>query len=696
MAVPAEPGEAHLRPVAHRLHHPTRRRALAARARRRQGGPTRNAFVLPVAVATGADGRIAVADMGRRCVHLYLPAERRYVRLYRLRTGRRSSRRSAWPSTSSRRSLRHRLGRQGLRASVRDGELRFVLREAGAEPLQRPTGIAYSPQRKLLYVVDTLANRVHAFRHDRRAGVLVRRARERARAASTSRPTSSARRPGELYVTDALNFRIAHLRRGRQAARLLRPSRRRLGRPGDAEGGRGRPRRRRLRRRQPLRQRPALRPARATSCSPSAAAAPLRRVLASVGRLHQRSDELYVCDTYNRRCRSSAITEGYVDRQARPERGALRRGLLAAAPRRPRVHRGAQVPVRPDRADMPDTKHNLSVSGPGPIRALDRDPHLHLLPHAAQRRRPTRRSGTGSSSRRSTPSTPARRCRRARCRSPRARPSSASAVTTARSPWARCSTRRAASRMAGSGTLPPASLSNFGLDLSRASSGVVPVPRLRCPTPSWRRRRPAISSSAGRTSSTASPVTIRTTTRYGKFLVKDNRYSALCITCHQIDRLGGSAHATSTASVVGILPRPPKTGRPTRSSTSGDARPATRRTSRRPREQLLNFTDEPPEPFSCTSGGVTAPSRRRHTPRGRGRGSSGCASRAAMVDIGRQVGKAFRAPPEPIASARSRRRAGRRAARRHPRRRPAPTATTPTSAPIARPRRRTSPGCCRA
>src|SRR5262245_10990375 len=39
------------------------------------------AFVLPVAVATGDDGRIAVADMGRRCVHLLLADERSYVRI---------------------------------------------------------------------------------------------------------------------------------------------------------------------------------------------------------------------------------------------------------------------------------------------------------------------------------------------------------------------------------------------------------------------------------------------------------------------------------------------------------------------------------------------------------------------------------------------------------------------------------------
>lgn len=46
---------------------------------------------------------------------------------------------------------------------------------------------------------------------------------------------------------------------------------------------------------------------------------------------------------------------------------------------------------------------------------------------------------------------------------------------------------------------------------------------------------------------------------YGDFLVMDNRYSALCTSCHQLKRWAGSGHATSVFSVVGILPRLPKT-----------------------------------------------------------------------------------------------------------------------------------------
>ncbi len=46
---------------------------------------------------------------------------------------------------------------------------------------------------------------------------------------------------------------------------------------------------------------------------------------------------------------------------------------------------------------------------------------------------------------------------------------------------------------------------------------------------------------------------------YGKFLIMDNKYSALCMQCHVKNGWVGSAHQTSTAVVTGILPVPPRT-----------------------------------------------------------------------------------------------------------------------------------------
>ncbi len=168
-------------------------------------GEERNAFILPVAVATGKDGRIAVADLGRRCVHLYIPAQQRYLRL----TG------SAVEAIASpvgvifdddlRLYVADSVGR--VFAFGADGALLLTLHKAGAERLLRPTGVTYSPRTHLLYVVDTLAAKVHAFRSN---GDLAFSFGERGDSEGRFNfPTHIARSPsGELYVTDALNFRV--------------------------------------------------------------------------------------------------------------------------------------------------------------------------------------------------------------------------------------------------------------------------------------------------------------------------------------------------------------------------------------------------------------------------------------------------------------------------------------------------------
>lgn len=91
--------------------------------------------------------------------------------------------------------------------------------------------------------------------------------------------------------------------------------------------------------------------------------------------------------------------------------------------------------------------------------------------------------------------------------------------------------------------------------------------------------------------------------RWGKFLIKDNRFSALCTSCHDIQGWEGSAHATSAASVAGVLPRPPKTW-PTWTQLNewGCETCHTPHFAPTP-EKLLNFTDQPPNPFTCTSAG---------------------------------------------------------------------------------------------
>jgi hypothetical protein len=119
-------------------------------------------FGTPVAVAAGRDGRIAVADTTCRCVHLYIPKEQRYLKL----------RGAGDKGLESPVSV---IFDDDLRLYVSDSAARKVfvfgsdgvflrsLHKAGEEELKRPTGLAYNSREKLLYVTDTLGNRIYAF-----------------------------------------------------------------------------------------------------------------------------------------------------------------------------------------------------------------------------------------------------------------------------------------------------------------------------------------------------------------------------------------------------------------------------------------------------------------------------------------------------------------------------------------------------
>jgi DNA-binding beta-propeller fold protein YncE len=165
----------------------------------------RNTFVLPVAVATGSDGRMAVADMGRRSVHLYLPASKTYLRL----NGTKDQKMASPVGVAFDEGLDLFVSDSGGRvfAFGPGGEFMFVLTAAGKEALQRPTGLAYSPRSRLLFVVDTMAHRIHAFTT---TGDYVRSFGQRGEGRGQfNYPTHIFwAPPGELYVTNSLDFRI--------------------------------------------------------------------------------------------------------------------------------------------------------------------------------------------------------------------------------------------------------------------------------------------------------------------------------------------------------------------------------------------------------------------------------------------------------------------------------------------------------
>lgn len=165
----------------------------------------RTAFVLPVAVAAGADGRIAVADMGRKCVHLFLPDRQAYVRVDGPKEAPLVSPAGVILDDALRLFVSDASGR--VLAFDADGGYLFSLDKAGDEPLQRPTGLAWSPRRHWLYVVDTPAHRVHVFTA---TGAWVRSFGGRGDGQGRFNfPTHIFwAPPGEIYVTNALDFRI--------------------------------------------------------------------------------------------------------------------------------------------------------------------------------------------------------------------------------------------------------------------------------------------------------------------------------------------------------------------------------------------------------------------------------------------------------------------------------------------------------
>lgn len=165
----------------------------------------RNAFLLPVAVATGMDGRIAVADMARRRVHLYIPQQQRYLQL----DGSKEEKIVSPVGLAFDENLQLYVSDSAGKVFSFDAEGAplFAVGKAGDEPLRRPTGLAYSTEERLLYVVDTVANTVNAFTH---TGDFVFSFGGRGDADGRFNfPTHLFRSgAGELYVTDALNFRI--------------------------------------------------------------------------------------------------------------------------------------------------------------------------------------------------------------------------------------------------------------------------------------------------------------------------------------------------------------------------------------------------------------------------------------------------------------------------------------------------------
>ncbi|MFQ5876449.1 MAG: 6-bladed beta-propeller [Acidobacteriota bacterium] len=183
------------------------------------------AMVRPYGIAVTPEGRIAVADPGARCVHLYDPGRPRYRRVRSAANQRLVSpvgvaidpRGRIYVADSFRRAI-FRYGPKG--------EWLDTLGEE--EGLVRPTGLAFEPVRGILYVVDTGGHRVLGF--DAEGNRVLEFGRRGSGPGEFNYPAAIAVGPsGDLYVTDSMNFRVQVLDPG---GRFLGS----FGGPGDGPG----------------------------------------------------------------------------------------------------------------------------------------------------------------------------------------------------------------------------------------------------------------------------------------------------------------------------------------------------------------------------------------------------------------------------------------------------------------------------
>ena len=170
-------------------------------------GNEEDMFGIPIAVAVGRDGRIAVADTGRKCVHLYIPLSRKYILLSEGEGAKIDSPVGVIFDDELRLYVSDSAAAKVLVFGKEGERLPSIGASSGLTLLKRPTGIAYNSRKKLLYVVDTIQNKVFAFNEN---GALAFSFGQRGEGAgSFNFPAHIFWSPsGVLYVTDTLNFRI--------------------------------------------------------------------------------------------------------------------------------------------------------------------------------------------------------------------------------------------------------------------------------------------------------------------------------------------------------------------------------------------------------------------------------------------------------------------------------------------------------
>lgn len=160
----------------------------------------------PVAIAVGADGRMAIADAGKHGVHFFIPGQQKYVLL--TKAGEKELQSPVSVMFDSGQNL---VVSDSLLAKV------FVFDEQGAyvkeivppkdHAFVRPTGIACSEADGQMYVVDSKANQVLMFNAQGQYGRSF--GKRGAGGGELNIPTHIATDwSGRVYINDAMNFRV--------------------------------------------------------------------------------------------------------------------------------------------------------------------------------------------------------------------------------------------------------------------------------------------------------------------------------------------------------------------------------------------------------------------------------------------------------------------------------------------------------
>ena len=162
-------------------------------------------IIKPVAVSVGPEDRLAIADQGRKGIHLYIPNSQQYRFIYEA-----GGEKIDTPVglTFDNESRLYVTDAQLHKVLIFDdnGDFLFSIARAGQDSLERPTGILFNRFDKHLYVTDSLKHQILIFNLN---GEWLGRIGSRGEKAGTFNfPTHlGLDYQGNIYITDSMNFR---------------------------------------------------------------------------------------------------------------------------------------------------------------------------------------------------------------------------------------------------------------------------------------------------------------------------------------------------------------------------------------------------------------------------------------------------------------------------------------------------------